>query len=203
MLRTMICQLGKVISVNDRFIEISFEPKYHVPPPSFGSFIKIENAANIWYGLIYNAEMIPDKVIEKPVSKDQAPDHSDYNHYRLNHLFKTNLQILLIGQNIGKHFSVHLQSLPVQFYNAFYVDEHELKNIVLDLDFITAITSCDDPRIPAEKLIRTVLRRLMSITPDLLSAHTRNTIKQLQSDKHFTIDNFYNYFIQRDSGENT
>lgn len=192
--------LGEVISVSDKLIEVDFSPDNRVPPPAFGSFIKIESPDTTWYGLVYNARMVTNPSQIKPFSPAQTPGQSDYNR-SLNHdLFKTILQIILIGQTDGRRFSVQVRSKPELFQKVAFPNDDEIHTIALHLDFITNI-SLYDGRIPAEQLMLTVLRRLMTFENNWLTAHTQKILQQLQNDKHLTLSQMHRLIIKDHPGD--
>lgn len=132
---------------------VLFDARLHIPPPVFGSLVKIDDG-NLWmYGVIDNAIV---RNAETPGNRPFA--------------FHTELSILLIGSQ-SKHRPDELphqqipDHAPRRKSQAWVCTDEEWYAFSMETHFIKIIFESSVVQ-PADTLIATVVRRLSSVYPD-------------------------------------
>ncbi|MBX7150553.1 hypothetical protein K1X84_02850 [bacterium] len=132
---------------------VLFDTRLHIPPPVFGSLVKIDDGIGWIYGFICNAI----------VRNAETPGNRPFT-------FHTELQILLIGSRSKKHPDELPQPLahdhvPTKKSPAWVCSEEDWYPFTVETNFIKIIfeNTC---QAPVDTLIATIVRRLASIYPD-------------------------------------
>ncbi|NUM81775.1 hypothetical protein HUU42_13330 [bacterium] len=132
---------------------VLFDTRLHIPPPAFGSLVRIADGDDWIYGFIYNAI----------VRNAETPGHRPFS-------FHTELQVILIGSRSKKHPAEWPRQnipdhAPKKKSPAWVCSEEEWYAFSIETNFIKIIF--DSPfNVPADALIATIVRRLASIYPD-------------------------------------
>ncbi len=181
-------RIGRVMEDDDRSVIAELDAELHMPPPPFGSLVRMVALEGTWYGLVSDAQVRPVggrpsvlKQIPAMMTRRMAEDHFAQRIMRL--------RIVLLGQfsDDERRLIAHAGQRKPRLRNAIVMaaTEKDVQLVAMEPEFLARLVDLPSS-LPANQLIVASLRRFSNCFPDpvsFLAAASRDLARLARHDQ--------------------
>jgi hypothetical protein len=192
-------RIGRVAEVGRHCVKAVLEDSLRLPPPPFGSLVKIDTGTFWIYGLVSDASrrQVKPTMLGRLFTRIERSAPSTVEESTID------LQILVVGYREQQHRVIPVQGLPTEKPSrgdaVCMPDEEEIQLFALDLEYVKLLLGLPGD-LPVDQLLIASLKRFSSVYPDPHSYMVRagHELTRLLRNDHQRVSSILKYVTHGD-----